>query len=102
MSRVIPIGEARRRLPELVRKIASGDEPVTIGRRGRPEVVLLPAGSSGACEMSPLPGLVQLVGDVEEGSRAMRGEIGRSLELTAAFIATGPTRRSRKGAERRR
>jgi prevent-host-death family protein len=102
MSKVIPVGEARRRLPELVRKVASGHEPVTIGRRGRPEVVLLAAGSLGACEMTPLPGLVQLVGDLDTASHAIRGEIEHSLELTATFIATGPTRRGRKLAERRR
>ena len=90
----LPIGEARKRLPELVRKVASGHAPIPIGRRGRCEVILAPAAmAADAVARRPLQGLVQIVGswdEVKQTRRAIRREIEASLERTARLIAGGP------------
>jgi prevent-host-death family protein len=59
--KALPIGEARERLPELVRRVAEGHPAVAIGRKGRPEVMLVPAGAATlAVRQRPLQGLVQI------------------------------------------
>jgi hypothetical protein len=102
--KVLPIGEARRRLPELVRKVAGGHPPVAIGRRGRIEAMLAaPDVALAGVRRRPLRGLLEVVGsqeDLDKAQREIRGEIEASLERTAALIG-GPSRksvrRSRKG-----
>jgi len=80
----LPIGEARKRLPELVRKVASGHAPIPIGRRGRCEVILAPAAmAADAVARRPLQGLVQIVGswdEVKQTRRAIRRDIEASLD----------------------
>jgi len=98
--KVLPIGEARRRLPELVRRIADGHAPVAIGRRGRPEAVLAPPGSvTTPTRRRPLRGLMKIVGtpdDLERGRAELRRDIEHSLERTAAtLVEPGPSRRRR-------
>ncbi|TMB18631.1 MAG: type II toxin-antitoxin system Phd/YefM family antitoxin [Deltaproteobacteria bacterium] len=102
---VLPIGEARRRLPELVRKVAGGHAPILIGRRGRCEAILAAAaGARDAVVRRPLEGLVEIVGawkDVERAQEEIRNEIAASLDRTARLIAgkppKRPTRRRRRG-----
>jgi len=102
--RTLPIGEARRRLPELVRKVASGHAPIPIGRRGRCEAILSPpAMASDAIARRPLQGLVQIVGswqDVERAREDIRREIEASLVRTARLIKgdlARPAKRRRRG-----
>ena len=99
---VLPIGEARRRLPELVRKVASGHAPIMIGRRGRCEAVLAPAAAArDTVARRPLQGLVEIIGrwkDVEQAREDIRKEIEASLDRTARLIAGKPA----KGSARRR
>ncbi|MEK6608793.1 MAG: type II toxin-antitoxin system Phd/YefM family antitoxin [Myxococcota bacterium] len=88
--KVLPIGDARRRLPELVRKVAAGHAPITIGLRGRPQAVLAsPAAVRTDATRRPLVGLVTLVGSADaldrEGTR-LRGELEASLDRTARSI----------------
>jgi len=99
---VLPIGEARRRLPELVRKVAGGHAPIAIGRRGRCEAILAAAAlEPKAVVRRPLQGLVEIIGaeDWEGASAEIRNDIDRSLERTARLIA-GP--RGRRVTRRRR
>lgn len=101
--KVLPIGEARRRLPELVRKIAEGHAPVAIGRRGRSEAVLAPPESVAApVRRRPLQGLMKIVGtpdDLERGRAELRRDIERSLARTAVTLVESA--RSRRGRARR-
>ena len=96
--RALPIGEARKRLPELVRRVAQGHRPIAIGRNGRPEVMLVPAGAvTLAVERRPLRGLVEIVGgesDLEGGQQQLRCDIHSSLERTARLIAGRSGKRS--------
>jgi prevent-host-death family protein len=95
-KRVVPIGEARRRLPELVRKVAGGHPPIAIGRRGRAEAVLSGAPAV-APARRPLVGLIELVGsweDVELAHEEIREAIETGLEDTARLLA-GPRKRKR-------
>lgn len=96
--RALPIGEARRRLPELVRRVAQGHRPVVIGRGGRPEVMLVPAGAATtAVTRRPLQGLVEIVGnerDLERSRNQVRRELDASLERTVRLIAEQPRKRS--------
>jgi len=91
--KALPIGEARRRLPELVRRVAGGHGSVAIGRGGRPEVMLVPAGTPArGVTRRPLPGLVEIVGsedDFERGGKKLRGVIEASLRRTAGLIGRG-------------
>jgi len=85
--RALPIGEARRRLPELVRRVAAGHRTVAIGRGGRAEVMLVPAVSQALdLERRPLKGLIEIVGaieDLEGGQRQLRRNVDASLTRTA-------------------
>jgi prevent-host-death family protein len=89
--KALPIGEARRRLPELVRRVAQGQRTVTIGRGGRPEVMLVPAGSATPpVARRPLQGLVEIIGsedDFERGRHQLRRDLDASLRRTARLIA---------------
>jgi prevent-host-death family protein len=88
--KALPIGEARRRLPELVRRVAQGQRTVAIGRGGRPEVMLVPVGSATAVPRRPLQGLVEIVGsddDFERGRQLLRRDLDASLKQTARLIA---------------
>jgi len=102
--KVLPIGEARRRLPELVRQLAGGHAPIAIGRRGRCEAILAPATGVGHTPVRrPLQGLVEIVGtweDVERARDEIRQEIERSLDRTARIIA-GKLPRRRTSRRRR-
>lgn len=88
--KALPIGEARKRLPELVRRVAQGHWTVAIGRGGRPEVMLVPAGAATlAVKRRPLQGLVQIVGgerDLERDQHELRRDVDASLERTARLI----------------
>lgn len=101
--KVLPIGEARRRLPELVRRVADGDGPVAIGRRGRSEAVLAPPSAVTApIQRRPLQGLMKIVGTpghLERGRTELRREVEHSLERTARMLvapARPPRRRTRR------
>ncbi len=89
--KALPIGEARRRLPELIRRVAGGQGTVVIGRGGRPEVMLVPAGTlAQRVARRPLKGLVEIVGsggDLERGQQQLRGAIEESLKRTGDLIA---------------
>jgi prevent-host-death family protein len=89
--KALPIGEARKRLPELVRRVAEGHPAVAIGRKGRPEVTLVPAGAATlAVKRRPLQGLVQIVGserDLERSQQQVRRSVHVSLERTARLVA---------------
>jgi antitoxin (DNA-binding transcriptional repressor) of toxin-antitoxin stability system len=89
--KALPIGEARKRLPELVRQVAQGRRTVAIGRGGRPEVMLVPVGAAAlAVTRRPLRGLVEIVGserDLVRGQHRLRRIVDASLERTARFIA---------------
>lgn len=91
--KALPIGEARKRLPELVRRVAKGHQPVAIGRNGRPEVMLVAVGATTlAVERHPLRGLIEIVGserDLERSQQQLRSDIHTSLEQTARLIAQG-------------
>ena len=95
--KALPIGEARRRLPELVRRVAAGQRAVAIGRGGRPEVMLVPASTrSMLIARQSLKGLVEIVGSDEElahGQRLLRRDIERSLQRTAGLISDPPRAR---------
>lgn len=96
--KVLPVGEARRRLPELVRRVAGGHPPVAIGRRGRPEAVLAAAAAPTPVERRPLAGMVRIVGgwsEVESAQAEIRGSIEESLQRTARLIGGAPRRRPR-------
>jgi len=89
--KALPIGEARKRLPELVRQVAQGQRTVAIGRSGRPEVMLVPAAAATlAVSRRPLQGLVEIVGterDLVRGQVRLRRDLAASLERTTRFIA---------------
>jgi prevent-host-death family protein len=95
--KALPIGEARRRLPELVRRVATGQRAVAIGRGGRPEVMLVPASTQSILiARRPLRGLVEIVGSDEElahGQRLLRQDIETSLQRTARLISDPPRAR---------
>jgi prevent-host-death family protein len=97
--KALPIGEARRRLPELVRRVAAGQRAVAIGRGGRPEVMLVPASTrSMLIARRPLKGLVEIVGsdeDLAHGQRLLRRDIETSLQRTARLISHPPRARRR-------
>jgi prevent-host-death family protein len=101
--KALPIGEARRRLPELVRRVAGGHGSVTIGRGGRPEVMLVPAGTPArGVARRPLVGLVEIVeneDDIERGQKELRGVIEASLKRTASLI--GGESKARRAKPRR-
>jgi prevent-host-death family protein len=87
--KVLPMSEARRRLPELVRKVRAGHPPIAIGRRGRAEAVLSRA-SSTAPTRRPLVGMVELVGSWDQAERASQdlgADIERGLEETERLLA---------------
>ena len=96
--RALPIGEARRRLPELVRRVAAGHRTVAIGRGGRAEVMLVPAASQALdLERRPLKGLIEIVGTVEDlqaGQRQLRRDVDASLTRTARLVVR-PVRKRR-------
>jgi prevent-host-death family protein len=99
--KVLPIGEARQRLPELVRKITAGHPPISIGRRGRPEAVLVPATSAASAlpRRRPLRGLLELVGapdDLERTQEDIRRLLAESLDRSARQVV----RRQRRGSKR--
>jgi prevent-host-death family protein len=99
--RVLAIGEARRRLPELVRRVAEGEAPVAIGRRGRPEVVLaLPTAVDPETKKVPLRGLLRIVGSWEDMERAqhdIRRDLDAGLDRTARLlVARARKRRTRR------
>ena len=102
---VLPIGEARRRLPELVRKVAAGHAPILIGRRGRCEAILAPAAAArDTVVRRPLQGLVEVVGtwkDVERAQGDIRRDIAASLDRTARLIAGRPSKRRPRRPRRR-
>jgi prevent-host-death family protein len=91
--KVLPIGEARRRLPELVRKVAAGHSSIAIGRRGRCEAVLVPPSAAASpVQRRPLQGLMTIVGtsdDLDRGRAGLRREIERSLERTGRLLVEG-------------
>jgi prevent-host-death family protein len=95
--RVLPIGEARRRLPELVRRVAEGSPPIAIGRRGRPEVLLtLPTSVEPKARRVPLRGLVRIVGswdDVLRAQEEIRIALEQGLERTARLVVGRRKRR---------
>jgi prevent-host-death family protein len=100
--KVLPIGEARQRLPELVRKITAGHPPIPIGRRGRPEAVLVPATSAASAppQRRPLRGMLELVGgpdDLDRTQEEIRRLLAGSLDRSARQVV--PPRR-RRGAKR--
>jgi len=101
--KVLPIGEARRRLPELVRKVAAGHSSIAIGRRGRCEAILMPPSAAAPpIQRRPLQGLMTIVGtsdDFERERAGLRREIERSLERTGRLIVEG--RRPRRHRARR-
>lgn len=97
--KVLPIGEARQRLPELVRKIAAGHPPIHIGRRGRLEAMLVSAASaaSAPAQRLPLRGLLELVGEPDDLQRTqedIRRLLAESLERSAREVVS-PRRRRR-------
>jgi prevent-host-death family protein len=88
--KVVPMSEARRRLPELVRKVLAGHPPIAIGRRGHAEAVLSRA-SKKAPVRRPLVGMVELVGswdEVEQAGQDIRADIERGLEETGRLLAS--------------
>lgn len=100
---VLPIGEARRRLPELVRRVARGGGPVRIGRRGRCEAMLVSAGAEHErTTRRPLGGLAEILGSWDDLIRAeddIRRDVDASLERTARLIdgrEARPRRRRRR------
>src|SRR5262245_43224705 len=99
--KVLPIGGARRRLPELVRRVAEGHATVAIGRRGRCEAVLVAPGvAERRLERRSLIGLVEVVGtpdDLDRGRAELRREIDVSLERTARMLTEDGRRRRRQG-----
>ena len=96
--KALPIGEARRRLPELVRRVAQGQRTVAIGRNGRAEVMLVPAGAATlAVKRRPLQGLVEIVGterDLDRSQQRLRRDLDTSLERTARLIEGRPRKRA--------
>lgn len=102
--KVLPIGEARRRLPELVRSLARGGQPpITIGRRGKPEAILTSAVPERRPEKKPLRGLIELLSDWEDVGQTeseLREERARSVLRTEREIEEEPPKPRR--AKRRR
>ncbi|MBI4701145.1 MAG: type II toxin-antitoxin system Phd/YefM family antitoxin [Deltaproteobacteria bacterium] len=84
---VLPIAEARRRLPELVHKVAAGHPPIAIGRRGRPEAVIAAPGAVRPVRpRRSLRGLARLVGDAE-GLDQAQAELLAALQASLARTA---------------
>jgi prevent-host-death family protein len=100
---VLPIAEARRRLPELVRKVAEGHPPFVLGRRGRPEAVLTgPALAERTTPLRPLVGLIEILGsweEVEKAEERLRAAVAESLDRTARELEA-PAGRARRRARR--
>jgi prevent-host-death family protein len=93
---VLPIGEARRRLPELVRKVAEGHPPVAIGRRGKVEAVLSAPRASLETRRVPLSGLVTILDDdFEAADRELLEMFASSVARTAREIGSPRRRRPR-------
>ena len=73
---------------------------MAIGRGGRPEVMLVPAGTPAqGVARRPLAGLVEIVGsddDFEHGQQELRGVIEASLKRTSGLIARGSKARRAK------
>jgi len=94
---VLGIAEARRKLPQLVRRVAAGQPPVSIGRRGRPEVVLVAAPLAvQVIRRRRLAGLVEVVGggrELDEAHRDILRDVEASLERAASRLP--PTTRRR-------
>jgi prevent-host-death family protein len=99
---VLPMAEARRRLPELVRKVAAGHPPIGIGRRGSIEVLLVPAGTKAPVRRQPLRGLLEIVGDLESGSAEITGLLEEGLRRSSALLLGAEKKTRRSGAKRRR
>jgi hypothetical protein len=98
LMKALPIGEARRRLPALVRQVTERHRSVTIDRRGRAEVALVPVGSAAPVAHLPLKGLAEIVGggeEMERGWQELRRDIAASLERTARVLRE-PPRRARR------
>lgn len=92
---VIPMAEARRRLPELVRKVAEGHAPIAIGRRGRMEAVIARAGTPEPVAKRPLRGLIRIMGggdSLERANEDLRRVVEESLERTALLLVREPPR----------
>jgi prevent-host-death family protein len=90
---VVPLAEARRRLPELVRKVAGGHPPIPIGRRGRVEAVLVPPGHARAVVRRPLQGLVEVIGGpaaLHAAEEEIRRQVKESLQRTAQLVVGEP------------
>ncbi len=90
---VLPIGEARRRLPDLVRKVAAGHPPVLIGRRGRAEAAIVaPSSIEKPVERRSLQGRMRIVGSVEDFERWLvtaREERIRAMEENLDLVTRG-------------
>jgi prevent-host-death family protein len=84
---VLPIAEARRRLPELVRKVAAGHPPIAIGRRGAVEALIVPAGTAMPVPRRPLRGLIKILGDLEAGSAEITELFEEGLRRSATLLA---------------
>jgi prevent-host-death family protein len=98
IMKALSIGEARRRLPALVRQVAEQHRSVTIGRRGRAEVALVPIGTAAPIAHLPLKGLAEIVGgeeELERGWQELRHDIAASLDRTARTLRE-PPRRARR------
>jgi hypothetical protein len=93
--KALPIGEARRRLPALVQQVAEQHRSVTIGRRGRAEVALVPLGTEKPIARRPLSGLAEIVGgeqELERGWEELRDSMTASIERTARLLREPPRR----------
>jgi prevent-host-death family protein len=93
--KVLPMSEARRRLPELVRRVVGGQPPIVIGRRGRAEALLSRAPVEAPVRRS-LVGLVEVIAsddELEAAHAQLRGDIDRGLAETERLL-TAPRRRA--------
>ncbi len=96
MIEPIPMAEARRRLSQLVRKIANGHAPIPIGRRGKVEAVLVsPEMATAPAPLKPLRGLLKIVGspeDLDRGFEEISRLLNESEERTARELDHPPRR----------
>src|SRR5262245_21572458 len=104
MSSVLSISAARRRLPELVRKVVRGHPPIAIGRRGKVEAMIVTPANISSPPRKALRGLIDLVDQGLEGADA---EIERlfaiGLERAARDLSVPrPARGVRKRGRRSR
>jgi antitoxin (DNA-binding transcriptional repressor) of toxin-antitoxin stability system len=96
--KVIPIGEARRRLSRLVRSIAGGSPPVAIGRRGKVEAILTAPDAPTTVRPLTLKGMFRLIGppeDLQCATEELRREAEESIRRTARYVERPPPRRRR-------